>query len=236
MDKIILSEGIEEFKTIKEDWLNEASKMTVEELPTFVARLINNYEHDYGTICHAMSTAAIATAMAVNNSSQGGITGFQASAVMWEFVRAWKFSKNKTGLRMIDYDNFLYPQYAKDYQKTLSPKLWKNIQEEAAARIEEADKEYIVYIEQLAQYEEDLVAFIQKYPDYHERKEHYERLYIGTVSEWEDEARKSAEGFEFAPSKPYCNVLPDSPVYLHWVSITKGVIPFGYTLEGEEDE
>ena len=36
---------------------------------------------DYGTVCHAIALSAVA------RTAQGGITGFQAGAVMWEFIK-----------------------------------------------------------------------------------------------------------------------------------------------------
>lgn len=46
-------------------------------------------EHDYGTICVAIGAIAAAAARAADRSPNGGITGFQAGAVFWEFTRAW---------------------------------------------------------------------------------------------------------------------------------------------------
>ena len=58
---------------------------------------------DYGTVCHAIALSAVATAWAANKTAQGGITGFQAGAVMWEFIKNWSYSSNKTGMRLVDY-------------------------------------------------------------------------------------------------------------------------------------
>ncbi len=136
---ISLAEGSEEFKVIKKEWEKKACEVTIDTLPEFLKELSEKYSHDYGTICHAVAIAAIAAAEAMNKSDQGGITGFQAGAVMWEFVRSWNNSGNKTGLRLMDYDNFLYPQYSDHFEKTLPPSAWESIQGEAAKNIKEAD-------------------------------------------------------------------------------------------------
>lgn len=231
---IQLKEGTDEFKTIKTikaEWGEAAHAVTIDTLPEFLTRLTTDYRHDYGTICHAMAIAAVAAASAVDRSPQGGITGYQAGAVMWEFVRAWNHSSNKTGLRMIDYDNLLYPQYKDHYRNTIAPAVWASLKEAAADMLRDADTKYAEYQTRKAQYQRDLDAFVRKYPDYYERRDHYERLRVGTQAEWEAEKAKGDSGFEFAPQKPYEPVRSDSPVYRHWKSITQGQVPFGFTVE-----
>lgn len=139
MDKIKLREKDGTHK----EWYEQAKGQTLETLPTFINHLMNDFEHDYGTICHAISAGSIATAWAMDRHEQGGITGFQAGAIMWEFVRHWTYSSNKTGLKIIDYDNFLYPQYSNQYQKVISKDTWKAIQKQAKELIEEADEDYV---------------------------------------------------------------------------------------------
>ena len=94
-----LQEGTEEFKSLKESWKERAKNMTLEELPAFIQELME-HDHDYGTVCHAIALSAVATAWAANKTAQGGITGFQAGAVMWEFIKNWSYSSNKTGMRL----------------------------------------------------------------------------------------------------------------------------------------
>jgi len=231
MEKINLSEGSEEFAAIKNEWRERVRNCTIETLPAFLLELAENYRHDYGTICHATAIAAVAAASAIDHSPQGGITGFQAGAIMWEFIREWNFHSNKTGLRLVDYDNFLYPQYADDFDKTISKDTWIAIQAEAISKIEKADAEYVDYLQKCERYKTDIAAFIAKFPDYHERREHYDPLGIGTGEQWEAEENKKASGFEFAPQEPYRPVGGDSPVYLHWKSIVNGVVPFGYFVD-----
>lgn len=233
MKLIHLKEGTPQFEEIKKEWDEKAKNVTVETLQDFVTELTEKYSHDYGTICHAMSIAAVAAAWAVDHSSQGGITGFQAGAVMWGFIRSWNFSSNKTGMRIIDYDNFLYPQYEDKFQKNISEEIWENIQKEAAVKLEDADRKYDEYLDDLKRYKENIDAFLAKYPDYYERREHYDHLGIGTGEQWEAEDKKKASGFEFAPQEPYCPVSKESRVYKHWQSIVSGDVPFGYSIGRE---
>jgi hypothetical protein len=118
-------------------WYDEAKRMTLEELPTFLDRLQNFYTHDYGTICHAIAASAIATAWAMNKGPQGGITGFQAGAVMWEFIRHWGNLQGPA--RMLTYDDMLYPQSEHKY-KTISQDTFDWIQEQAKEHLADANK------------------------------------------------------------------------------------------------
>lgn len=128
---MVLDEKAESFKDLKAKWLEQASDVTLKTLPSFLKHLTEYYTHDYGTICHAMSVAAIATLQAINKSPQGGITNFQASAIMWGFIREWQYDDNKAGLKIIDYDKMLYPQYEDNFQKTISKETWGDLQIEA---------------------------------------------------------------------------------------------------------
>lgn len=91
---------------------------TPEALTKFLADL-SEHGHDYGTIIYACSAAMRAAFGVVNASPQGGITGFQAGAIMWEMVREFgMFSEGP--LRIVDYDNLRYPQYDEKFRHTIS--------------------------------------------------------------------------------------------------------------------
>ena len=124
-----------------DSWFEQAGKQTFETLPEFIRHVMNDYEHDYGTVCHAIAACAVATAWACNEmeGASGGITGFQAGAVMWTFIRHWLYKSNKCGLRIIDYDDLLYPQYASRFGKTIGSRIWTAVQEEAKKKLEHVD-------------------------------------------------------------------------------------------------
>lgn len=67
------------------------------------------YNVDYGGAPRAIAQAALATAWWF--ASDFGITGFQAGCVMWDFIIDWMYTSNQCGLRIVDYDDMLYPQY-----------------------------------------------------------------------------------------------------------------------------
>ena len=239
-----MREQITEEMKIHEVWYKEAKNMTLEGLPEFINHLMNDYEHDYGTICHAMTAGGIATMEAINNSDQGGITGFQdprnidnivakRGALFMAGAIIWRYRNNKTGLKLVDYDNFLYPQYEENFRKTIGACTWAAIQKEAATQIKEADEQHEKYLVDSEKYEQDIAVFTEKHPEYSENPKKYDHLDVGNAAEWDEEDSKIKNGFEFAPTKPYDGPYGNA-VYQHWTSIVSGVVPFGYTVVDDE--
>ncbi len=132
MSKIIATEEMH----LEKEWFAEAKKQTIETLPNFINHIMNDYEHDYGTICHAVSACALAAAWAADTSENGGITGFQAGFVMWDFIRQWSYTSNETGMRILNYDDMLFPQYADKFEKTIRKDTWTKIQDIAKENLE----------------------------------------------------------------------------------------------------
>lgn len=135
MDKIAITEEMH----LEKEWFEEAKKQTLETLPRFIDHIMNDYQHDYGTVCHAVSACALAAAWAADSAPSGGITGFQAGFVMWDFIKQWQYTGNKCGLRLFDFDKMLYPQYNDYFAKTIEKRHWEMIQEEAKKKLEEFD-------------------------------------------------------------------------------------------------
>jgi hypothetical protein len=131
----------EKDREIIDSWYdkNELNKKfkTVDE---FISHLNNDYEHDYGTICHAISAAAIFAAWKMNEQSQGGITGFQAGAVMWEFITHWMTNYANKPLKLVDYSEMCYPQYAYKFEKVISTDTWESIKDFAKKSLKENRK------------------------------------------------------------------------------------------------
>lgn len=134
-------ETINESMSLEKEWFEKAKHMKLEDLPNFLNELMN-YGHDYGTICHAIAAGALASMYAMDNHKNGGITGFQASCVLWDVIREWSYSGNETGLRLVDYDNMLYPQYEYKFQKTISESTWNRMVEKAKENLS-GDKTFV---------------------------------------------------------------------------------------------
>lgn len=130
-------EKINEEQRLEKEWFKEAQEQTIVTLPTFINHIMNDYEHDYGTICHAMAACALAAAWAANKHEQGHITGFQAGFVMWDFIKEWKYSSNQTALRIVDYDDMLYPQYEDKFDKVILKRTFESIQKAAQESLDE---------------------------------------------------------------------------------------------------
>jgi hypothetical protein len=130
-------------KTIKEEdgthkaWMEKAKGMTLEDLPAFLKELTEDYEHDYGTICHAIAAGAVAAAWAIERTQQGGITGFQAGAIAWEILRGWGgITLGECGSRFQNMDDLLLPQYEMHFN-SISKDTLQRIQEKAKSNLEE---------------------------------------------------------------------------------------------------
>lgn len=132
----MIMEKINEKQHFEKVWFKEAKKQTIGTLPNFINHIMNDYKHDYGTICHALSACALAAAWAANSHEQGGITGFQARFVMWDFIKEWMYPNNETALRIVDYDDMLYPQYKQKFDKVISNETFESIQKVAQERLD----------------------------------------------------------------------------------------------------
>ena len=129
MSKMKITEEME----IHKEWIPEAHKQMLDTIPDFLAHLLNDYTHNYGTIVHAVAAGMIATLSAMNKAEQGGITGFQASCLWWELMP--ELLMEKPPVKLIVYEDLLYPQYAYKFQPIISPKLWEWVQEEAKKKL-----------------------------------------------------------------------------------------------------
>ena len=106
-----------------------------DDLIAFLQRVKDTCNTGYGTAPRAIAQAALATAWYL--ASDFGITGFQASFVMWDFVRDWLYPDNECGMKIVNYDNMLYPQYEYQYEKTISKDTFEALQKAARKKLEE---------------------------------------------------------------------------------------------------
>ena len=134
-DKVTKKKVITEEMHLEKEWFREARTQTLKTLPKFIDHVLNDYEHDYGTAVHAVSACAIAAAWAANDAER--LTGFQASFVMWDFIRQWSYESNKTELRLINFDNMLYLQDEEKFDKIISKGVWKSLQEADKKNLED---------------------------------------------------------------------------------------------------
>lgn len=67
------------------------------------------------------------------------ITGAQARVIMWEIIKNWMYPNNKCGLKLVDYDNMLYPQCDYEFDKAISENTWNHLQEQAKENLATRD-------------------------------------------------------------------------------------------------
>lgn len=91
----------------------------------YIQNIRDNYNIGYGTAPRAIAQAALATSYYL--ADVFGITCFQASCVMLDFIKDWSLF----GLRITDYDDMFYPQYNHKFQKTISKDAFEALQKEA---------------------------------------------------------------------------------------------------------
>lgn len=121
---------------VREELEQKASKVrSMEDFQAFFKDAME-LEHDYGSICVAIGMVAKAAATMADRHENGGITGFQAGAVMWEFMRTWNGVGKDGPVGLTKYENLMYPQYEKYFQATINKATWDWAKEEAKKRLE----------------------------------------------------------------------------------------------------
>lgn len=108
---------------------------TKKQLDALLKEVVNNKDLDYGQIVYAMSACMKATANYIDRQPVGGITGFQASFIGWEMVKEF-IHKSEVGMKLMDYEDMLYPQYKPHFEKVISKKTWDKLQQLAKEKLE----------------------------------------------------------------------------------------------------
>jgi hypothetical protein len=126
--------AIREEDKLDEAWYRAAREVrTTEQLTAFMNHVMNGYTHDYGTVCKAVAACALAAAWCADRTPGGGITGFQAGAVFWEFARQWLHIEGAA--RLIKYKDMLYPQNADRFSRTLDKRTAEWLRDEAKKKL-----------------------------------------------------------------------------------------------------
>ena len=113
-----------------EKWYEEAKEQTLETLPVFMKKILDEPQ-SYESIVEAIAACAVGAAWAADHSPNGGITGFQGSCVMWRFIQYWMRMEEGEPLKLVRYNEMLYPQYNYKFAKTISGDTWDWLQEQA---------------------------------------------------------------------------------------------------------
>ena len=130
--KMVITEDLH----LEKEWHEEAKKQTLRTLPKFIKHLMGDYVHSYGTIVKAMACAAYATIHVCNNISSGGISGLQASYLVWQIIHEMGMFKSESGSRILTFDDMLYPQNSNRFT-CIDKDTWDKLQELAKSKLEE---------------------------------------------------------------------------------------------------
>ena len=136
----MVKRNITEKDNLQDEWYDRARKIeTPEELTAFMLELLGEngkYAHDYGTVVHAVAASSIAAAWVANRMPQGGMTGFQAGCVFWEFAKHWHGVKGAA--RLMQYEDMLYPQYGDRFDNMIDASTWTDLQSKAKKMLDES--------------------------------------------------------------------------------------------------
>lgn len=143
MGEIIKLDGqSEEYKAIKSEWFAKAKQITsADELQKFADHLFEDYEHDYGT--SLMAVSALVTAAAWYGTNVMGLTALQATFIKWNFMANFEFQNNKCGLKLMDFDNMLYPWFDYKFDNVIPEERFKKLQEQAKLKMDSTDKDSV---------------------------------------------------------------------------------------------
>ena len=111
------------------DWYAKARNINnPDELAEFARYLFCKQEHTYDSAVHAVSALAIAGAWF--GSRIEGITSFQASYVKFDFIREFNHIGTRVGLKVVDYDDLIYPQHTDDFIGVkIKERIWRSLQQ-----------------------------------------------------------------------------------------------------------
>ena len=136
--KNVKSDEVSNEFTLKQELVEKRQNIkSFDDLVEFLQHVKDNCNCGYGEAPRSIAQASLAVAWYLSN--EFGITGFQAGCVMWDFLRDWHFRSNKCGLKLIDYDMMLYPQYDYRFEKTIHQTVWEELQKQAKENLKDKD-------------------------------------------------------------------------------------------------
>jgi hypothetical protein len=97
-----------------------------------------DYCLDYGSVVLAIGAIAASAVKRANNMPFGGITGYQASFVMWEMVRHLTMKDGPA--RLLCFEDMLFPQYEEKFKPTISKDTHEWLVSQAKSKLAEASK------------------------------------------------------------------------------------------------
>ena len=125
----------EELNNLKQKWKEESEKLDIDSLGPWIKDITLNTKHDYNTVAEAVVAATLAASDTVGKTL--GITAFQHGWAGGQVLLRFQYSTNKAGIKIIDFDNMLYPQYGDRFDRTIDQNTWSSLQKEAKRLLSE---------------------------------------------------------------------------------------------------
>lgn len=113
---------------------------SIEELTELIKEVESDFNNGYGIVPRAIGSVCAVVGNYL--SYKMGITGFQAGCAMFDFITGYLITNNKCGLKLIDFDEMLYPQYEYKFDKKLKKSTWELMQKRAKELLEE-EKDFL---------------------------------------------------------------------------------------------
>lgn len=123
------NEKMDDFEAVKYIAEKGMKIKNADDLRDLIEEVKNNFNYDYSVAPRAAGAACVAVAKYL--AREMGLTVFQANFLTWGFIFGFQCPNNKTGLKIIDFDDMLYPQYEHKFDKSISRETWETIQETA---------------------------------------------------------------------------------------------------------
>ncbi len=126
----------DEFKELCEKAEHYESGFTIENLSEYLTQLLDR-EHNYNTIAEAIVAGLRASLKAMDRHPNAGITGFQHGWIVRHFLH--KELSIKGPAQLLKYEDMLYPQHQRYFEKTITREAWEFLQTEATKRLKEVE-------------------------------------------------------------------------------------------------
>lgn len=127
----------EQWRETKEKWFNKAKRniRTPDDLRDFAKELVGyvnpldgkDYYNYSGLAASALSLAAANLCACVF-----GLSGFQMGCVMWDIIDNILLSQHDVGMRLLNFNDMLYPQYEHRFEKTIDKETWEALRKKAS--------------------------------------------------------------------------------------------------------
>lgn len=124
----------EDDKDIIDNWYKRAREVTPKTFGDFINELLHGYDLDYGAKIHAAAACTIAMFIACDDIFS--FSSFQYGAAVMQILYKLNYPCNETGIRVIDYDNMLYPQHENKF-RSIRQNTWELLRKRADELIAE---------------------------------------------------------------------------------------------------